>query len=97
MVEKMNQDEDEKSVLQNKLDDMTKLITRAGMLAGSHMQFYGSLCQDIMCMHPCTGTRTRISSVDAYFFTRVTHACTRIDLAQGAERWLLQNALYLCM
>jgi hypothetical protein len=37
MVEKMNQDEDEKSVLQNKLDDMTKLITRAGMLAGMHV------------------------------------------------------------
>jgi hypothetical protein len=47
MVEKMNQDEDEKSVLQNKLDDMTRLITRAGMLAGSHMPPDGSLCPKI--------------------------------------------------
>lgn len=35
IAEKMNQDEDEKSVLQNKLDDMTNLITKGGMLAGA--------------------------------------------------------------
>eukprot|EP00285_Hemiselmis_virescens_P009234 CAMPEP_0173407858 /NCGR_PEP_ID=MMETSP1356-20130122/68224_1 /TAXON_ID=77927 ORGANISM="Hemiselmis virescens, Strain PCC157" /NCGR_SAMPLE_ID=MMETSP1356 /ASSEMBLY_ACC=CAM_ASM_000847 /LENGTH=470 /DNA_ID=CAMNT_0014369085 /DNA_START=69 /DNA_END=1478 /DNA_ORIENTATION=+ len=35
MVEKMNEDDDDKSVLQTKLDDMTALITRAGAIAGA--------------------------------------------------------------